>query len=386
MKKILIITLLTVTVVTAKAQLNQVLQASLTTGSVPNSVRVKVKSKNDANSGIISTVNFCLQLSSSITPKPTLSVTEVLPSTAVGTYSISDVSAETPGFYTWNIDGTDGSTATTWTANEEKEFIQVTFTGGPAGTPSQVRLVHVPDGGSTGASTFYLSIGGNPIILESELMYGPGAVNNTLGLYPGGNASFSLNGVTLPISWLDINANRKNNDAVINWTVENEEDNDFYSLERSTNGAQFTSVATINKMMMGRQTNRYSYTDKDIDQLKSAAVFYRVKQVDKDGQFTYSGVRSIRLTADGKAITIYPNPVKDGFTINIPVLNPADKKIRMNLINQTGQVLHAREISATQAANYYYDIKTPGVIPGEYMLQIILEGELLDTKKILVQR
>ena len=36
--------------------------------------------------------------------------------------------------------------------------------------------------------------------------------------------------------------------------------------------------------------------------------------------------------------------------------------------------------------NYYYDIKTPGVISGEYMLQIILDGELLDTKKVIVQR
>ena len=96
-------------------------------------------------------------------------------------------------------------------------------------------------------------------------------------------------------------------------------------------------------------------------------------------------IRSLRFSSTLKEITIYPNPVKDGFTIQVPVLNPADKKIRMNLVNQAGQTLHIREISATQAANYYYDIKTPGVINGEYMLQILLDGELLDTKKILVQ-
>ncbi|MBL0133164.1 MAG: T9SS type A sorting domain-containing protein [Chitinophagaceae bacterium] len=100
-----------------------------------------------------------------------------------------------------------------------------------------------------------------------------------------------------------------------------------------------------------------------------------------------SGIRSIRFSSFGeKEITIYPNPVKDGFNISIPVLNPQNKKIRLNLVNQTGQLLHAREIAAASASNYYYDIKTPGVIAGEYMLQIIMDGELLDTKKIIVQR
>jgi hypothetical protein len=48
--------------------------------------------------------------------------------------------------------------------------------------------------------------------------------------------------------------------------------------------------------------------------------------------------------------------------------------------------MSARQISASEANNYYFDIKTPGVIAGDYMLQVIMDGEVLDTKKVIVQR
>ena len=41
---------------------------------------------------------------------------------------------------------------------------------------------------------------------------------------------------------------------------------------------------------------------------------------------------------------------------------------------------------STVASNYYYDIKTPGVLNGEYMLQIISDGKILETKKVIVHR
>lgn len=362
------------------------LQASLTTGTTLNSVRVKVKSKNSATTGIISTVNFCIQLSSTVTPKPTLTVSELLPLTGVGTYTVTDASAETPGFYTWNIDGTDGSTATTWTSNEEKEFIEIVFGGGPKNTTSSIRLVHIPDGGTTGTSTFYLSIGGTPQIIENELLYGAGVINNTAGLYPGGNAEFSLNGITLPITWIDFSAIRKNNDANITWRVANEESNDHFELERSTNGVQFTKIATQQKIMMGKQVNDYSFFDKNIDQLNSKVIYYRLKQVDKDSKTTYSDIRSIRISNDIKEVGIYPNPANNGFYVTVPFgFLRTDSKLRLNLVNRIGQTVHAREIAAAQSSNYYYDIKTPGIITGEYMLQIIQEGKVVDTKKVIVQ-
>jgi len=388
MKKVLFLAAAAV-VVFSEAQ-SQNLQASLTTGSTGNSVRIKVRSKDaPTSSGIISTVNFALQIPSSITPKPVLSVVaEILPTTAVGTYAVTDVSAETPGFYTWNIDGNDGSTATSWALNEEKEFIEVRFNQGPTVPPTSVSIVHIPNGGLTGATTFYLSIAGVSQVIQSELVYGPGAINGTAGIYPDGNASFSLANIFLPVTWLGFDAVKKDKNAVLTWAVANEDDNEVYEIERSVNGTNFSKFGSLAKKMNSRLENNYEFTDFNIDQLNSKVLYYRVKQVDKDGQFTYTSVRTIRLVNNTKGIGIYPNPVKDGFYLSIPteVLGPGAKKIRLNMLNAVGQTVHAREITSAVASNYYYDIKTPGVINGEYMLQIISDGKIIETKKVIVQR
>jgi hypothetical protein len=119
----------------------------------------------------------------------------------------------------------------------------------------------------------------------------------------------------------------------------------------------------------------------------SKLVFYRVRSVDIDLRESMFPVRSIRFSATGsKSIGIYPNPAKDGFYLTIPLISTEDRPMKLNLVNRLGQLIHSREISSTLASNYYYDIKTPGVVSGEYMLQIIYNGELLETKKVIVQR
>ena len=98
-------------------------------------------------------------------------------------------------------------------------------------------------------------------------------------------------------------------------------------------------------------------------------------------------IRSLRFSATGgKDVSIYPNPARDGFTLSVPLVRPIGTKVRLSLVNRMGQVVHTREINGVTAANYYYDIKTPGIISGEYMLQILVDGDLLDTKKVIVQR
>lgn len=205
----------------------------------------------------------------------------------------------------------------------------------------------------------------------------------------GGNNLLTASSVQLlPTSLQNFNVTKKNNaEALLTWGTNYEDNVSHFTVEKSKSETSgWSAVTTVKAKGFSTTPTSYTYTDnKAFDgNAGNRTVFYRIRSVDLDGKELIFPIRSVQFTA-GKGITIYPNPVKDGFNIQVPVLNPADKKIRMNLVNQAGQTLHIREISATQAANYYYDIKTPGVINGEYMLQILLDGELLDTKKILVQ-
>lgn len=279
-----------------------------------------------------------------------------------------------------------GTTSRTYNANTSYEVFTVTTSVDP--TTLGLQLAHE----GTETNWFYA------IADVSAVNLMPSDNSNTLVFgsyfYPStsnvGSDFLSALTTLLPANLGDFSVQKQGDKgASLVWTTLQEQNVSHFTIERSlSQNAGWTALGEVKAKGESSLPTKYSFTDLDAYDGFSASktVFYRIRAVDLDGKQTIFPIRSLRFANNNKGITIYPNPVKDGFTISVPVQNPADKKIRMNLINQAGQLLHAREISASQAANYYYDIKTPGVITGEYLLQIHLDGQLLETKKILVQR
>lgn len=125
----------------------------------------------------------------------------------------------------------------------------------------------------------------------------------------------TLNDVTLCYSsvlgvhWLNITGNLSNqNHAVINWQVE-ENNTAVYEVERSIDGIVFTNIGQINST--GNGTKTYQFTDAAS---LPATAFYRIKQVDRNGRFSYSSV--VKLSNRNiTALSIYPNPTTALVTI-----------------------------------------------------------------------
>ncbi len=195
----------------------------------------------------------------------------------------------------------------------------------------------------------------------------------------------------LPVIFKDFNvAKQGTGDALLTWTTSMEQNTSHFVLERSIDqGNVWGKFAEVKAKGNSNTPTKYSFTDAKVYDGREASkmVFYRIRSVDIDSRESLFPVRSIRFSATGnKTIGIYPNPAKDGFYLTIPLISQEDRPIKLNLVNRLGQLIHTREISSTLASNYYYDIKTPGVVSGEYMLQIIYNGDLLETKKVIVQR
>lgn len=107
---------------------------------------------------------------------------------------------------------------------------------------------------------------------------------------------------TLPLHWVNVSGNLNNqNQAVINWQVE-ETNVTRYETEKSNDGRTFVSVGNI--ASKGDGTQSYQFTDPVNVQ---ATVFYRIKQIDKDGRFSYSSVVRLITHQTGR-LSIYPNP------------------------------------------------------------------------------
>jgi hypothetical protein len=178
--------------------------------------------------------------------------------------------------------------------------------------------------------------------------------------------------------------------ALVSWSTANESNVKHYVVERSFSGnGGWESISQVAAKGFSATTTTYSYTDANINfgSAASKVVYYRIRAVDMDANEKFSAIRSLQFVAgNGKTVTVYPNPAKDGFYVSVPTLNPMDKKIRLNLLSQTGQIMVAREINANIASNYYFDINAKGIRSGDYMLQVIMDGQIIDTKKIIVQR
>ena len=95
----------------------------------------------------------------------------------------------------------------------------------------------------------------------------------------------------LPIELIAFVAFRQGNVVVINWTTATEINNDFYTIERSTDGVNFEAIMEVNGAGNSNSELQYSLTDEDpLDGIS----YYRLKQTDYDGQFSYSEVISVR--------------------------------------------------------------------------------------------
>ena len=364
---------------------SQTMQASIGPGTTSTRVKIYIRPTGGLNiNGNISTFQFNLAIAAGINPVPTLSFVGV---PAFGSGWQIDPSYTEDLFRHYQINSTTGGNLV---LNNlvELQVMELEFSGGPV-TANNVALYTLPNEGGSSGNALFLCTGDANSSSVAGLYYirgGVTVVNNNS--YAGGlPSSATIGGILLPIRWLSFDAVKQNNNALLSWAVSNEDANKNYELQRSINGNDFSTIATINKNGTGNGIHDYSYTDFGINTLGSPVIYYRIKQVDIDSRYSFSEIKKINLNLKTDIITVYPNPVKDGFYVVVPGLQATTQRnIKLILTNNAGQVVQTKEISPLQAANYYFDVKGLLLATGIYSLQIIQDGISLDRKQLLISK
>lgn len=120
----------------------------------------------------------------------------------------------------------------------------------------------------------------------------------------------------LPITWLYFRGNTVAKDNVLDWSTASEQNSKQFDVERSFNGTSFNRIGVVNAVGNSSQTSTYQYKDLNIDKLGSNVMFYRLKQIDINGKFTYSNIVRLNYTAKQNVPTIvYPNPTPGSVTL-----------------------------------------------------------------------
>lgn len=359
--------------------------ASVTKSSGQGSVTVFLK-PTTSHTGKVSGVTVTLAIPTSVGTRPTVTV-DNSPNTFV-VYTIQnaiDQSISGVPHYIYNLLGTGdvvpaGATVT-FPAGVNTPILKATFTGSN-GISSLVKMVNLPNGGTdpNPNSFFGFSMDGSDLVNETNMFFSiPTFSTANNEVIPGGYSGLSLAQTTelvpIPVKFVSFTATRKDNDGLLNWTVENESLlTDRYEVERSLNGTTFEKIATVAPKNNGASSNIYNLTDANLSSLRSSGIiYYRIKQVDKDGKFVYTEIRSIRLEGKGLVIGVYPNPAKDVANVTIDV--PEASTVLIYVTDAAGKEIQKITMAAAKGLNTK-KVNLLNLSAGTYMFKIAAGDEV----------
>ena len=189
----------------------------------------------------------------------------------------------------------------------------------------------------------------------------------------------------LPITLIDFTAKAEGKKVRLDWETGTEENNDYFTIERSLDGKTFEKVFT--KDGAGNSKTNLYYFGYDASPYTGVS-YYRLKQTDFDGKFAYSDIVSANVVGEQMDteidVNVYPNPVTSQMIhIDLKAKNNATYTIR--IINEIGQQIFSDNYDVI-AGNNYYEVHLPNVLAGVYVLEIKNnENGFLNNFKIAVK-
>jgi hypothetical protein len=168
----------------------------------------------------------------------------------------------------------------------------------------------------------------------------------------------------LPVKLLQFKASRVGQQVYVQWNTADVNKLRHFELERSTNGTQFATIATI----LPSQANRpfeFGYNDKPT--IEADRIYYRLKMVHDNGEITYSAIEWVGWNQSVMQVSIQPNPARDFVQLNWSGVRP-NQKVQVQILSMTGQPMYSEMLTVQQGPSQR--IKLPNIPAGMYLIKI----------------
>ena len=279
--------------------------------------------------------------------------------------------------YTFIFQGTP-LTVHDWEANVEQKILTIAFLGCTSECFNSMKLVSLPNGGSTGFSYWYFQANtlGGITNYAAPFYANPDASPPENGNAPDPTALslIEIPNLVLPLKLLLFKATQNQCDVKVSWETAEESEFSYYSLERSEDKAPFHEVKRISGTTTGRHT--YSFTDEGA---RLGMLEYRLKMVDNDAGFAYSVVRSINLNCSGKnGILVYPSLTHGNVNIKLPL---GLENAKVIVVNSLGSY-----VTSDQKSGLNRNIDLSRFKNGTYFLQILPKNGSEAHVKVVLQK
>lgn len=183
----------------------------------------------------------------------------------------------------------------------------------------------------------------------------------------------------LPVEWLDVKGTCANGAARINWRTATEQNNDFFTIERSTDGSAWTAIGNVQGAGNSIMVNNYSFVDPSP---LNSITYYRIRQTDYNGQSSVSPI--IYVAPCGTTTELVDAFATDG-TIAVTIDAPFTNDYRVVVYDSRGRLIHDQQLAAQAGANRFV-LLTELPATGIYLVSTSSSTGQQFSKKVFISR
>ncbi|HZW39655.1 MAG TPA: FG-GAP-like repeat-containing protein [Ignavibacteriaceae bacterium] len=230
---------------------------------------------------------------------------------------------------------------------------------------------------ATGGRFDIVNIGNVDQDTLNEVVYGNGGEN--------GRTPLTILDVTgqLPVELAAFSAVRENNNVKLSWSTATETNNLGFEVQRKTANNEFVSAGFVKGNGTTTTKQYYSFVDKE---LSAENYTYRLKQIDHNGNYSYSDEINVDMIAPNQ-FTLnqnYPNPFNPTTTISFSI--PVKSNIILKVYNIAGEEvanLINNEIMEAGLHNIRFDASK--LVSGVYIYKLTADAQTLVNKMMLMK-
>ncbi len=180
----------------------------------------------------------------------------------------------------------------------------------------------------------------------------------------------------LPVGLSSFDGHPEEGYNILEWNTESEQNNAYFILESASDGVNFEELAYITGAGTTTEKQNYSHRHENPEEL----VYYRLKQVDYDGEYEYSNIIAVSSRIEND-INFFPNPAENALFFNL------NEELEGTYIVEYTDVLGntIRDEVTFNKMNLSYEAKAfKGLSSGVYIISILdQDGQALTVQKVI---
>jgi hypothetical protein len=182
----------------------------------------------------------------------------------------------------------------------------------------------------------------------------------------------------LPVTLINLSVSCESSKVELSWQTASEWHSDYFQVEYSLDGTEWLALEKVPAAGNSTSLQQYTYSDLTPSRLMR---YYRLKQVDLNGQYEIYGPIASECIVDGMDFTIYPNPSSTSATIQL--LNTKKETAEIKLLDISGKEFWSQELELVNGTTSMV-LSTENLAPGIYIIVLSSKDGIL-TNKLVVE-